>query len=63
LSQNHHSNIQKRDSSWHQVLRFLTFSESKYHEVPKTVEKFEYLGLRGYMALLEGINTGTAKVI
>lgn len=50
------------DPSWKQVLRFLTFSQSKYHEVPKSVEKFENLGLRGYMVLLEGINTGTARV-
>lgn len=52
----------KAAADWKQVLRFLTFSESKYHEVPKTVENFEYLGLRGYMVLLEGINTGSAKV-
>lgn len=64
-SQNYRSidaKTSQSDPSWKQVLRFLTFSESKYHEVPKTVEKFEYLGLRGYMVLLEGINTGTARV-
>lgn len=48
--------------SWQQVLRFLRFSESKYHDVPSTVEKFDQLGLRGYMVLLEAINTGTARV-
>lgn len=56
------SQSSSEDPSWKQVLRFLTFSQSKYHEVPKTVEKFENLGLRGYMVLLEGINTGTARV-
>lgn len=44
------------------MLRFLPFSESKYHEVPPSVEKFDRLGLRGYMILLEAINTGSAKV-
>jgi len=46
-----------------QVLRFLTFSESKYHRVPKEVEKFEMMGLKGSMNLLEGINSGSAKVV
>lgn len=50
------------DPSWKQVLQFLTFGQSKFHDVPKSVEKFEDLGLRGYMVLLEGINTGTASV-
>lgn len=54
---------QQRSSSWQQVLKFLTFKESVYHEIPKSVEKFESLGLKGYMVLLEGINSGTAKVI
>uniref|UniRef100_A0A336L337 CSON002297 protein n=1 Tax=Culicoides sonorensis TaxID=179676 RepID=A0A336L337_CULSO len=65
-SQNYRSidakSTSSEDPSWKQVLRFLTFSQSKYHEVPKSVEKFENLGLRGYMVLLEGINTGTARV-
>lgn len=52
----------KESDSWQQVLRFLRFSESKYHDVPRSVEKFDRLGLRGYMVLLEGINTGSAKV-
>lgn len=46
----------------YQVLRFLTFSESKYHQVPKEVEKFDTMGLKGHMTLIEGINSGTAKV-
>lgn len=55
-------NEEKESDSWQQVLRFLPFSESKYHEVPSTVEKFDRLGSRGYMVLLEAINTGSAKV-
>lgn len=50
------------DQSWQQVLRFLTFTESNYHEVPKSLEKFEAQGIKGYMVLLEGSNTGTARV-
>ncbi|XP_058458190.1 nuclear pore membrane glycoprotein 210 [Malaya genurostris] len=50
------------DSAWSQVLRFLTFSESKFHVVPKAVEKLEQAGGQGYMVLLEGINTGSARV-
>lgn len=55
---------QNEDDSndWQQVLRFLRFSESKYHEVPTSVKHFDQLGLRGSMVLLEGINTGSAKV-
>lgn len=30
--------------------------------MPPSVEKFDRLGLRGYMVLLEGFNTGSAKV-
>lgn len=52
----------KDTDNWQQVLRFLRFSESKYHDVPPSVEKFDQLGLRGYMVLLEGFNTGSAKV-
>lgn len=62
-SQNFRKPEAKERSSWQQVLKFLTFTESVYHEVPKSVEKFESLGLKGYMVLLEGINTGSAKVI
>ncbi|XP_055379498.1 nuclear pore membrane glycoprotein 210 [Condylostylus longicornis] len=50
------------DGNWPQVLRFLTFSESKYHETPSSLSKFESLGIQGYMVLLEAINTGVAKV-
>ncbi|XP_055917855.1 nuclear pore membrane glycoprotein 210 [Eupeodes corollae] len=49
-------------NEWQAALRFLTFTESSYHEVPKSLEKFEALHMKGYMVLLEGINTGTAKV-
>lgn len=62
VSQNHRSFDSKKENNWSQVLKFLSFSESKYHEIPKTVEKFEFLGVKGYMILLEGINTGSAKV-
>ncbi|XP_030369021.1 nuclear pore membrane glycoprotein 210 [Scaptodrosophila lebanonensis] len=44
------------------ALRFLTFSDSPFHTVPKPLEKFEAEGIMGYMTLLEGINTGTSKV-
>lgn len=54
--------VEGKERGWHQVLRFLRFSESKYHDVPSSVEKFDRLGLRGYMILLEGINTGSARV-
>uniref|UniRef100_A0A182PCE7 BIG2 domain-containing protein n=1 Tax=Anopheles epiroticus TaxID=199890 RepID=A0A182PCE7_9DIPT len=50
------------DSSWSQVLRFLTFSESKFHVVPRAIERLEAAGVQGYMVLLEGINTGSARV-
>lgn len=46
----------------YQVLRFLTFSESKYHQVPKVVEIFDTMGLKGHMTLIEGINSGSAQV-
>lgn len=54
--------VEGKERDWQKVLRFLRFSESKYHDVPSTVEKFDRIGLRGYMVLLEGINTGSAKV-
>ncbi|XP_055533000.1 nuclear pore membrane glycoprotein 210 [Wyeomyia smithii] len=50
------------DSGWSQVLRFLSFSDSKFHVVPRAVEKLEQAGVQGYMVLLEGINTGSARV-
>lgn len=54
--------VEGKEKDWQRVLRFLRFSESKYHDVPHTVEKFDRVGLKGYMVLLEGINTGSAKV-
>lgn len=54
--------IEGKEREWHKVLRFLRFSESRYHDVPSTVEQFDRQGLRGYMILLEGINTGSARV-
>lgn len=51
-----------KERDWQKVLRFLRFADSKYHDVPATVEKFDRQGLKGYMVLLEGINTGSAKV-
>lgn len=56
------SQNQDDSNDWQQVLRFLRFAESKYHEVPDSVKHFDQLGLRGSMVLLEGINTGAAKV-
>ncbi|XP_037824848.1 nuclear pore membrane glycoprotein 210 [Lucilia sericata] len=56
------SSLNKDNKDWSPALRFLTFTESSYHEVPEALEKFEAQGLKGYMVLLEGINTGTAKV-
>ncbi|XP_017475725.1 PREDICTED: nuclear pore membrane glycoprotein 210 isoform X2 [Rhagoletis zephyria] len=50
------------NKNWAPALRFLTFNESPYHVVPPALEKFEAQRLKGYMVLLEGINTGTAKV-
>ncbi|XP_065087811.1 nuclear pore membrane glycoprotein 210 [Ochlerotatus camptorhynchus] len=50
------------ESAWSQVLRFLTFSESKFHVVPKAIERLEQAKVQGYMVLLEGINTGSARV-
>lgn len=44
------------------VLRFLRFGESAYHEVPEAMQRLEGQGVTGFMILLEGINTGTAKV-
>lgn len=54
--------LEGKERDWQKVLRFLRFSESKYHDVPSSVEIFDRQGLRGYMVLLEGINTGSAKV-
>ncbi|XP_039276668.1 nuclear pore membrane glycoprotein 210 [Nilaparvata lugens] len=43
------------------VLRFITFRDSPY-ETPRTIARFDALGLRGHIVLLEGIKTGSAKV-
>lgn len=64
------STLESIEFSWHhkstkntpQVLKFLSFTESAYHEIPKSMEKFEKTGQRGYKVLLEGINTGSARV-
>lgn len=61
-SQNHRTVDSKVKNSWQEVLRFLRFSESRHHEVPKAVEHLESIGLRGSMSLLEGVNTGSASV-
>ncbi|XP_049546523.1 nuclear pore membrane glycoprotein 210 [Anopheles darlingi] len=58
----HETRVTGDESSWSQVLRFLTFSESKFHGVPRPIEKLEVAGVQGYMVLLEGINTGSARV-
>ncbi|XP_063703101.1 nuclear pore membrane glycoprotein 210 isoform X2 [Culicoides brevitarsis] len=55
-------NLSHEINTWDHVLRFIPFSESKYHETPKSLHTFEQLGKKGYMVLLEGINSGTAQV-
>ncbi|EDW34958.1 GL20049 [Drosophila persimilis] len=54
--------ISEHDSKKPPAMRFLTFSKSPYHTVPPALEKFEAAGIKGYMILLEGINTGTSKI-
>lgn len=44
------------------ALRYLSFTNSLYHTVPPALKDFEAKGTKGYMVLLEGVNTGTAKV-
>ncbi|XP_017017075.1 nuclear pore membrane glycoprotein 210 [Drosophila kikkawai] len=44
------------------AMRYLSFTNSPYHTVPPALKDFEAKGTKGYMVLLEGINTGTAKV-
>lgn len=51
-----------RADHYTEVLRFLKFSESAYHEVPDSMKRLDELGATGYMILLDGINTGQAKV-
>ncbi|ALC42602.1 gp210, partial [Drosophila busckii] len=54
--------ISSSSNSMPPALRFLTFSDSPFHVVPPALERFEASGVKGYMILLEGINTGTSKV-
>ncbi|XP_034665021.1 nuclear pore membrane glycoprotein 210-like isoform X2 [Drosophila subobscura] len=54
--------ISEPDSKKPPPMRFLTFSRSPFHSVPPALEKFEAVGIKGYMILLEGINTGTSKI-
>ncbi|XP_033253415.1 nuclear pore membrane glycoprotein 210-like isoform X2 [Drosophila miranda] len=54
--------ISEHDSKKPPAMRFLTISKSQYHTVPPALEKFEAAGIKGYMILLEGINTGTSKI-
>jgi len=56
------TSLNRDNKNWSPALRFMTFTESPYHELPSNLEKFENMGIKGYMVLLEGINTGTAKV-
>lgn len=44
------------------VLRFMTYQESQY-ETPTTVAALDATGKKGHIVLLEGIKTGTAKVL
>lgn len=44
------------------VLKFISFYDSPY-ETPATIAKFDTLGLKGHIVLIEGLTTGTAKVI
>lgn len=56
-SWNDHSHTTRGSS----VLRFISFRDSPY-ETPPTIAKFDSIGLRGHIVLLEGIKTGSAKV-
>lgn len=47
--------------SGNSIVRFITFRDSPY-ETPPTVAKFDAIGLRGHIVLLEGVKTGSAKV-
>lgn len=44
------------------ILRFMTYLESQY-ETPPTVAALDAIGKKGHIVLLEGIKTGTAKVL
>ncbi|XP_075220860.1 nucleoporin 210 [Lycorma delicatula] len=42
-------------------VRFVAFRDSPY-ETPPTVSRFDAIGLRGHIVLLEGVKSGSAKV-
>lgn len=44
------------------VLRFMTFKDSPY-ETPQSIAKLEEENKKGHIVLLEGVKTGSAKVI
>lgn len=44
------------------VLRFMTFKDSPY-ETPPSIQKLEEENKKGHIVLLEGVKTGSAKVI
>lgn len=44
------------------IVSFMTFKESPY-DTPPSVAHFDQIGVRGHIILLEGIKTGTAKVM
>ncbi|KAJ9575650.1 hypothetical protein L9F63_007479, partial [Diploptera punctata] len=44
------------------ILRFITFKDSPY-ETPPTIQIFDEIGKQGHIVLLEGIKTGSAKVL
>ncbi|RZF35031.1 hypothetical protein LSTR_LSTR009623 [Laodelphax striatellus] len=54
-------NDQTKTGLGNSVLRFITFRDSPY-ETPRTIARFDALGLRGHIVLIEGIKTGSAKV-
>lgn len=51
-------NLHQKDS----IIRFITFRDSPY-ETPHSITFFDTKGLKGHIALLEGVKTGAAKVI
>lgn len=44
------------------ALRFITYDESPY-ETPTTVAELDKVGKFGHIVLVEGVKTGTAKVV
>ena len=51
-----------QDVSGSNILRFITFKDSPY-ETPSTVQVFDEIGKHGHIVLLEGLKTGSAKVL